>query len=81
MYVAINGSATVYHDDPSAAQIDTWTQWTIDLQKFAGVDLTNVDRLSIGFGGADDPQTGAGLVFFDDIRLYRPIPPEPEPAP
>jgi len=84
MYVAIadqtSPAVVVYNDDPNAAQIDTWTQWTIDLQKFAGVDLTNVDKLSIGFGGADDPQPGAGLVFFDDIRLYRPGP-EPEPAP
>jgi len=85
MYVAIadqtNPAVVVYNDDPSAAQIDTWTQWTIDLQKFAGVDLTNVDRLSIGLGEADNPQSGAGLVFCDDIRLYRPVLPEPESAP
>ncbi|KPK37507.1 MAG: hypothetical protein AMJ65_14405, partial [Phycisphaerae bacterium SG8_4] len=52
MYVILNGSATVYHDDPAAAQINTWTEWTIDLQEFAsqGVDLTNVTSISIGLG-------------------------------
>ncbi len=81
MYVAIANSpgpaVVVYHDDPAAAQINTWTEWLIDLSKFAdqGVDLTNVDRLSIGFGDKNNLQAGgSGLVFFDDIRLYRPSP-------
>jgi hypothetical protein len=85
MYVTVKDSsgtsATVYHDDPNATLIDTWIQWNIDLQAFAdeGVVLTDVSNLAIGFGGADNPQSGgSGLVFFDDIRLYRPA---PEPAP
>jgi len=84
MYVNLNGSAVVYHDDPSAAQIDTWTEWTIDLQEFAaqGVNLANVNTISIGFGDKTNLQAGgSGMVLFDDIRLYRPAPPEPEPAP
>jgi len=79
MYVALNGNAVVYHDDPSAALIDTWTEWTIDLQEFAaqGVNLANVNTISIGFGDKNNLQAGgSGLVFFDDIRLYRP---EPQP--
>ncbi len=87
MYVTVKDSsgtsATVYHDDPNATLIDTWIQWNIDLQAFAdeGVVLTDVSNLAIGFGGADNPQSGgSGLVFFDDIRLYRPAP-APEPAP
>jgi hypothetical protein len=82
MYVAVANSrrtpAVIYHDDPNAAKINAWTQWSIDLQTFTdrGVDLTNVDKLSIGFGDKHNPQAGgSGLVFFDDIRLYRP--PEP----
>jgi hypothetical protein len=85
MYVTVKDSsgkaATVYNDDPGASVISTWTEWKIDVKKFgdAGVVLTDVSNLAIGFGGADDPQPGGlGLVFFDDIRLYRP--PEPEPA-
>jgi len=83
MYVALNGSAVVYHDNPNAAQIATWTQWTIDLQEFAdqGVNLANVNTITIGFGDKNNLQAGgSGMVFFDDIRLYRPAP-EPEPAP
>jgi len=79
MYVTVgDGSgraATVYHDDPDAALIDAWTQWTIDLKKFsdAGVVLTDVSKLVIGFGGEVNPQPGgSGLVYFDDIRLYLP---------
>jgi len=74
MYVNLNGIAVVYHNDPSAALIDTWTEWTIDLQEFAaqGVNLANVNTISIGFGDKNNLQPGgSGLVFFDDIRLYR----------
>ena len=75
MYVTLNGIATVYHDDPAVTQIDEWTPWPIDLQDFAakGVDLTNVNTITIGFGDKNAPQTASGLVFFDDIRLY-PLP-------
>ena len=81
MYVTVKDSsgtsATVYNDDPGASLISTWTQWRIDLKEVsdAGVVLTDVSNLAIGFGGADDPQPGgSGLMFFDDIRLYRPAP-------
>ncbi len=81
MYVTVaDGSgtaATVYHNDPDSALINTWTQWNIDTKEFgdAGVVLTDVSKLAIGFGGADNPQPGgSGLVFFDDIRLYLPAP-------
>ena len=75
MYVALNGSAVVYHDNPNAAQVATWTEWRIDLQKFAaqGVNLANVNTITIGFGDKNNLQAGgSGMVFFDDIRLYRP---------
>jgi len=83
MYVALNGSAVVYHDNPDAALIDTWTEWTIDLQEFAaqGVNLANVNTISIGFGDKNNLQAdGSGMVLFDDIRLYR-LAPELEPKP
>jgi len=75
MYLALNGSATVYHGNPNAAQIERWTEWTIDLQEFAaqGVNLYTVNTISIGFGDKNNLQAGgSGMVFFDDIRLYRP---------
>ncbi|MCP4611545.1 MAG: LamG domain-containing protein [Planctomycetes bacterium] len=77
MYVALNDSAVVHHDNPNASQISDWTEWTIDLARFGdqGVNLTNVNTISIGFGDKNNPVAGgAGMVFFDDIRLYRPAP-------
>jgi len=77
LYVALNGSAVVNHDNPNAAQIATWTEWRIDLQDFAaqGVNLANVNTITIGFGDKNNLQAGgSGMVFFDDIRLYRPAP-------
>jgi WD40 repeat protein len=81
LYVALNSSAVVNHDNPDAAQITTWTQWNIDLQAFAdqGVNLANVNTIAIGLGNKKNPQAGgSGTMYFDDIRLYRPA---PEPAP
>jgi hypothetical protein len=51
-----------------------WTEWVIDLTLFAdqGVDLTNVNTITIGFGTKDSPAAGgAGKMYFDDIRLNR----------
>jgi hypothetical protein len=76
-------SAIVYHDDPAAAQIDTWTEWVIPLDAFTGqgIDLTDVDRLAIGLGTKGNitspggsPSGDAlrrGKMFIDDIGLYR----------
>ena len=78
MYVAVSNAggtpAVVPHDDPNAAQINIWTEWTIDLTDFSdqGVDLANLDTFAIGFGDKDNLQAGgSGKVYFDDIRLYR----------
>jgi hypothetical protein len=73
LYVAINGNAVVNHDNPDAAQRIPWTRWDIDLQSFAemGVDLSNVDSITLGLGNRNNPvDGGTGLMFFDDIRLY-----------
>jgi len=82
LYVALNGSAVVSHDNPKAAQIATWTRWNIDLQAF-GVNLANVNTIALGLGNKKTPRAGgSGTMYFDDIRLYRPAPePGPEPAP
>jgi hypothetical protein len=73
MFVALNGTAVVYHDDPAATQINRWTEWSIDLQQFVdqGVNLTNVNTMTIGFGTKNSPAAGgSGQMHFDDIRLY-----------
>ena len=70
MFVAL-GDAVVYHPDDAATQDDRWNEWVIDLTEFAGVDLTNVSTITLGFGTRNSPAAGgAGTVYFDDIRLY-----------
>jgi len=75
MYIILNGSATVYHDNPDAALAETWAEWNIPLTDFSnqGVVLTNVNSITIGLGDRNSPQpSGSGKMYFDDIRLYRP---------
>ncbi len=75
LYVALNGSAVVNHDNPDAAQITSWTEWTVDLQAFVdqGVNLANVNTIALGLGNKNNPVAGgSGTMYFDDIRLYPP---------
>jgi hypothetical protein len=77
MYVALNGNAVVNHDNPDAAVRTAWTRWNIDLQAFAdqGVNLGNVNAITLGLGNRANPVAGgAGMMYFDDIRLYAPAP-------
>ncbi len=74
VFVALNGVAAVYHDDASATQLTGWNEWVFDLQAFAdqGVNLANVNTITIGIGTKNSPAAGgAGTMYFDDIRLYR----------
>jgi hypothetical protein len=80
LYVAVSNAtgnpAVVIHDDPAAANIDTWTEWVIPLSTFAdqGINLADVDRIAIGLGIKGNMTTagGSGRMYFDDIRLYQP---------
>ena len=79
LYVAISNStgspAVMAYDDPSAATIQSWTQWRILLQAFAdqGINLGDVDKIAIGLGSQSGMASagGSGTMFIDDIRLYR----------
>jgi len=74
IYIALNGNAVVYHDSTAATQTSGWNQWVIDLQAFAdqGVNLTNVNTITIGIGTKGGPAAGGtGTMYFDDIRLIR----------
>ena len=81
LYVVVSNSAgnpaVVVHDDPAAANINTWTEWVIPLSAFTdqGINLTNVDRIALGLGtrGNMTVPGGAGKMYFDDIRLNRPV--------
>jgi len=84
MYITLNDNTPVYYSEPNdpnvispdATQISNWTEWKIPLEKFTdqGINLTQVEIMTIGVGIKDDTTTlgGTGLLFFDDIRLNRP---------
>jgi hypothetical protein len=74
IYVALNGTAVVYNDDTAATQNTGWNEWIINLQAFTdqGVNLTNVNTITIGVGTKGTPAAGGtGKMYFDNIRLYR----------
>ncbi len=72
VFIALNGTSAVYHDDAGATQITGWKKWTIDLQSFAGVNLSNVNTITIGIGSKGSPAAGGtGTMYFDDLRLVR----------
>jgi hypothetical protein len=68
--------AVVYYDgDPNDIATEQWQRWDIALSDFndMGVDLSRIEWLIIGFGDRSDHYSGGeGIVYFDDIRLYRP---------
>jgi len=77
LYIALNGNAKVNNDNSDAALATRWTQWDIDLQAFAdqGVNLANVTSITLGLGNRANPVAGgAGMMYFDDIRLYPRMP-------
>jgi len=84
IYVAIANStgtpAVVTHDDSEATRIHGWSQWDIPLQEFAdkGINLTDVNTITIGIGDKANPPGGNGKMYFDDIGLH-PLEAEPEP--
>ena len=65
LYVKINGVKVGYDGDAGALTEAQWHQWDIDLAS-VGTNLTSVGSLTIGTEGS-----GAGVVYVDDIRLYR----------
>jgi hypothetical protein len=83
MYVALeDGSSHIgvaeYGDlgeNMADIAVADWQQWDIPLSAFsgAGVILTDVAKVRLGFGDRVSPVVGgSGIVYFDDIRLYLP---------
>jgi len=78
LYVAIANSGgapmAVAYDGANVAQTRDWTKWVIPLQTFAdqGINLTNVNTISVGLGtkGVMTTAGGTGSMYFDDIALY-----------
>jgi len=78
MYVGLADAAgnlkVVTHPDPLAVGAATWQRWDIPLSEFAsaGVDVTAVGQMIVGFGDRDNPTpAGGGMVHFDDFWLTR----------
>ncbi|MEJ2703031.1 MAG: LamG domain-containing protein [Sedimentisphaerales bacterium] len=79
MYLAVSNttgaSVIVANEDPTVAQKGSWTQWVIPLQTIAdqGINLTDVDKISIGLGSKSGMAVvgGTGTMFIDDIALFR----------
>ncbi len=62
--------ATVAHPDPNVATTTYWTEWTIPLSGFSGINMAKVTALHIGVGDRNRPtRQGTGLIYIDDIQL------------
>ncbi|MHC4433847.1 MAG: LamG-like jellyroll fold domain-containing protein, partial [Planctomycetota bacterium] len=71
LYVKINGSKVIYDNRQTADDVQQrrWEKWSIALASLP-VNPQNITTLSIGIDGAG----ARGTLYFDDIRLYRPVP-------
>ena len=77
MYLVVEdaggATATVMYDGPQTdITIEDWQQWRVTVDQLAGVDLTAVQKLTLGVGdpaGASVSSSG-GYLYYDDIRLY-----------
>lgn len=83
LYVAVEDSlgnvGVSAHPNPDAVLTGPWTLWKIALSDFAdaGVNLGAVKKMYLGVGNRNVPAPdGAGVVYFDDIRVTRPKPEE-----
>jgi hypothetical protein len=79
IYVAVEDSAGhVAQVNYPAGTIEAgWTEWIIPHSDFSGVNLAQVEAMSIGVGDADAPSAGgSGLIFVDDLGFGHPLPAE-----
>ncbi|MFC1794939.1 hypothetical protein ACFL3Q_15295, partial [Planctomycetota bacterium] len=70
LYVTLNGSLPVIHEDSAAAQISAWQPWDIPLQSFVdkGATVTNATSITLGVGDKIGMQAGGtGTMYYDDV--------------
>ena len=67
MYVEVDGVKRIFSGDIAAEE---WQQFPIDLASL-GTNLSNVGSVTIGLEKIV-ATGGSGMVFIDDIWLYRP---------
>ena len=73
MYVSLTDgdipphTAAVNYHSMTDIKVTQWQKWNVPLAQFTGVNLSNVKRVTIGFG--DGSGSGQGTVYFEDIML------------
>ncbi len=70
LYVEINGQK-ISNADSSVVTEGLWAQWNLDLASVGAV-LSSVSDLSIGVDSS-----GSGVIYVDEIRLYKDAPESP----
>ena len=79
LYVALEDTvgnvSAVEHNDSYAATLTEWQEWTIPLTAFTGVDFNSIKKVYIGLGDryTHPDAGGSGIVYIDDIRLYKSV--------
>ncbi len=68
LYLKINDSKVTYTGGAATLTTSLWKQWNVDLASVS-TNLKAVRALSIGVSGS-----GKGILYVDDIRLYRTAP-------
>jgi len=78
MYLVLTDTSgketTIDHPDPAATLLTGWDEWTIPLTDLSGINVTEIDSITVGVGSAGVQ----GNIFVDAIRTARPY---AEPAP
>jgi hypothetical protein len=78
MYVTLtdgsgNSAQVNYYGEMNDIDVASWHEWNIDLNQFVeanGVNMSNVQQITIGFGIPGEQAATDGTVYFDDIQLY-----------
>jgi hypothetical protein len=80
LYIGLADSAgnraIIEHEDPAAAQVDTFTLWPVNLADFAdqGVNIASVKEIILGLGNPTAPVAGgSGTMYIDDIAVGNPV--------
>jgi hypothetical protein len=71
LYLKINDKKVLSNGGAAATAFPLWKQWNIDLAS-VGANLKSVKTLTIGIG--DGAGSGKGVLYIDDILLYRTAP-------
>jgi hypothetical protein len=68
LYVKINSTKVNYGGNVAGLAAGLWKQWNVDLASASGANLKAVKSLTIGIS------SGKGILYFDDLRLYKAAP-------